>query len=357
MSTAFYKFTLFILLLLCFTAVSAQNITGIWRGHFTSEFGDQYKLEVQVEQTRKNGVTGVTYSYLSTVFYGKATATGYVKTTSKKILLQEIKTVELKMSGGSVACIMKYDLTYTKSGNEEFLEGSYSSFYEKTTYGSKRGDNCGGGTVFLRKVQTSDFYVEPFLRNNPIKKPSTNTTVKKNTPKLPVQNTKPSVQKPVTKPKQDLVKKEKELPKRDTIQTRKQDPVVIEQPKIEKPKFTVPATTRSRTNDLTQTFIVKNEKITVKLYDNGEVDGDTVTVYMDGKPVLSNKMLSTTPLSITLEMDEDNSEHVLIMVAENLGRIPPNTSLMIVQDGDKRYEVRITSTEQKNAMVRFKYRK
>ena len=54
-------------------------------------------------------------------------------------------------------------------------------------------------------------------------------------------------------------------------------------------------------------------------------------------------------------MDDENEEHVLVLVAENLGRIPPNTSLMIVQDGDKRYEVRITSTEQKNAMVRFRY--
>jgi hypothetical protein len=45
------------------------------------------------------------------------------------------------------------------------------------------------------------------------------------------------------------------------------------------------------------------------------------------------------------------------MVAENMGRIPPNTSLMIVQDGDKRYQVSITSTEQKNAMVRFRYQK
>jgi hypothetical protein len=56
-------------------------------------------------------------------------------------------------------------------------------------------------------------------------------------------------------------------------------------------------------------------------------------------------------------MTEYEPELVLVMVAENLGRIPPNTSLMIVQDGDKRYEVRITSTEQKNAMVRFRYQK
>ena len=54
-------------------------------------------------------------------------------------------------------------------------------------------------------------------------------------------------------------------------------------------------------------------------------------------------------------MDEDNAEHELVMVAENLGEIPPNTSLMVVTAGDQRFEVRITSTEQKNAMVRFKY--
>jgi hypothetical protein len=39
------------------------------------------------------------------------------------------------------------------------------------------------------------------------------------------------------------------------------------------------------------------------------------------------------------------------MVAENLGSIPPNTSLMIVTAGTKRYEVYISSNEQRNAKV------
>ena len=95
----------------------------------------------------------------------------------------------------------------------------------------------------------------------------------------------------------------------------------------------------------------------MRLYDNGEIDGDTISVYLDGIPLVSNKGLSTSPITLQLEMDEDNAEHVLIMVAENLGRIPPNTSLMLVHDGDKRYQVSITSTEQKNAMVRFRYQK
>jgi hypothetical protein len=106
---------------------------------------------------------------------------------------------------------------------------------------------------------------------------------------------------------------------------------------------------------LAQTIIVTSNEISVRLYDNGEVDDDTVSVYMDNRIALANKRLSTVPINLTLKLDNDNPEHVLVMVAENLGRIPPNTSLMIVQDGDKRYQVRITSTNQKNAMVRFKY--
>jgi type IV secretory pathway VirB9-like protein len=43
------------------------------------------------------------------------------------------------------------------------------------------------------------------------------------------------------------------------------------------------------------------------------------------------------------------------MVADNLGRIPPNTALMIVTTGGKRYELFIASTEQRNAKVIIEY--
>ena len=41
------------------------------------------------------------------------------------------------------------------------------------------------------------------------------------------------------------------------------------------------------------------------------------------------------------------------MVANNLGSIPPNTSLMYVYAGPQRYEVFISSNEQTNAKVIF----
>jgi hypothetical protein len=56
-------------------------------------------------------------------------------------------------------------------------------------------------------------------------------------------------------------------------------------------------------------------------------------------------------------MDNQNDIQELTMVAENLGKIPPNTALMIVEAGNQRFRVQLTSTEQKNAVVRFRYEK
>jgi hypothetical protein len=375
MNARFLRFSLLFVLLILFTgeALIAQNLTGIWRGYFITEGSEQYKLEIQIEQSPRKGLGGVTYSYLTTVFYGKTTLTGSLNTSTKTVLIQEIKTVELRMAGGSVACLMKYLMRYVKSGNEEFLEGHYTSKYEKTNQRQNilKDEGCGGGQVFLRKVPTSDFYVESFLRDNPTgkKKPPvpvkdvTKTPVKKpvakpaTTPKNPSSNTTGAVKKPAPKTASPVAKKPlpDNKPKVDTV--RKAPPIVVnpEPKKLPVPTLSIPPTTRSRQNELAQTIIVTSNEISVRLYDNGEVDDDTISVYLDNKIALANKRLSTLPINLTLKLDNENPEHVLIMVAENLGRIPPNTSIMIVQDGDKRYQVRITSTNQKNAMVRFKY--
>jgi hypothetical protein len=352
----------FLFLLLSLFSFS-QDISGIWRGYFITEDGDQYKYEVQLDQSKKNSLSGVTYSYLDTRFYGKATFTGNYAKASNAALVQEIKTVELKMAGGSVACIMKCRLVYSTSGKEEFLEGIYTSTYEKNDkyFDIKRGGNCGGGKVFLRKVATSDFYIEPFLRNKqPGSNPPKVETEKTNVVKKPVTNkpvTKPVVKKTV--PKKNPVVKTPVVDKPVVVErnTRKPvDQIVVNTKPVER-KITIPPTIRERKNELIKTIGVINNEIEISLYDNGEIDDDTISIYLDGALILANKRLSNKPIIYKLKMDEVDAEHTLIMVAENLGRIPPNTSLMIIQDGDKRYQVSITSTEQKNAMVRFRYEK
>ncbi len=117
----------------------------------------------------------------------------------------------------------------------------------------------------------------------------------------------------------------------------------------------VPRELRTRTNELVKTIYTNSKEITVNLYDNGTIDNDTISVYLNNALVINKQRLTEKPISFKFTLDEDEDEHEVVMVAENLGEIPPNTSLMVVRAGDKRYEVRITSTEQKNAVVVFKF--
>lgn len=356
------RYLLFLILLTSFTQSTslAQNLTGIWRGYFVTDGFEQYKFELQVKQTGTS-VTGVSYSYLSTVFYGKATLVGNYNKNGQSALIREIKTVELRMSGGSQACIMKCVFKYERSGKEEFLEGTFTSKFENDGFINKKGDNCGGGKVYLRRVTTSDFYIEPFLRGKikttpvivnkaPVKKTSPAPAPEK---KTVTPKPEPAIKKPVVKTNPPIVKTNPPIKKIDTVKITT-PPVVKNNPPVVIPK---PSVLKSRTNELVKTLIVNSPDVTVKLYDNGEIDGDTISVYLDNKLVLSSKMLTASPLIVKLKMDEENDEHELVMVAENLGRIPPNTSLMIVEAGGQRFDVRITSTQQKNAVVRFKYQK
>lgn len=332
-------------------SISAQDITGIWRGYFITEGFERYKFELQVRQTG-GSISGVSYSYLSTVFYGKATLTGIFSKGQQSAMIKEIKTVELKMSGGSQACIMKCIFDYEKSGNEEFLEGTFTSAFEKNSFMNKRGDNCGSGKVYLRKVTSSDFYIEPFLRG----KVKTAPVIINQAPvkKVPEKTVPPVVKNSETKnnppvvPKPDPVVNE---PKKDSIikaPVNKPNPI---------PDIPKPAVLKDRSNELVKVITVYDPEVSIKIYDNGEIDDDTISVYYDNKLLLSNKRLSASPIILKLKIEDDQQDHELILVAENLGRIPPNTSLMIVEAGGQRFDVRITSTEQKNAVVRFKYQK
>ena len=107
----------------------------------------------------------------------------------------------------------------------------------------------------------------------------------------------------------------------------------------------------SRTNSLVKRIETEAGEIRIDLYDNGEIDGDTVSIYHNNVLMMAHARLSQKPLTVRISVDKDHPHHELIMVAENLGSIPPNTSLMIITAGTKRYQAFISSTEQKNAKV------
>lgn len=111
---------------------------------------------------------------------------------------------------------------------------------------------------------------------------------------------------------------------------------------------------KDREKEVVQTITIDTSEIKIELYDNAEIDGDTVTIFLNNTLLLYKKMLTDKPLTLTITAFP-NTDYEFMMYADNLGRIPPNTSLMIITAGKKRYEMRISSSEQKSAVVRFRY--
>lgn len=112
-----------------------------------------------------------------------------------------------------------------------------------------------------------------------------------------------------------------------------------------------------RKNELVKEIYVDTGTIKLDFYDNGQVDGDTISVYVNNVTIVSQKMLTTKPLTIFVTIDLNKTLQEVIMVGENLGSIPPNTALMIINANDKRYQLFLTSDDKKNALVRFIYEK
>jgi hypothetical protein len=104
-----------------------------------------------------------------------------------------------------------------------------------------------------------------------------------------------------------------------------------------------------------KTVTLKSPDVTIQLYDDGVIDGDTVTVLINNKLLLYRQMLTDRPLTLHFNAFP-GTEYELVMYADNLGTIPPNTALMMVTAGSEKIEVFMSSSEQNSATVRFVYK-
>lgn len=134
-------------------------------------------------------------------------------------------------------------------------------------------------------------------------------------------------------------------------------PVVTAKPTVPQ-KETVEANLGNRSIETIQTVYFKTDSVKLTLYDNGEVDGDVVSVILNGRIIMEKKTLSTNPIAEMVYFTPEMGDSLqMIMFAENLGSIAPNTGLLIVQDGRDRYEIRFSGDLNKNAAIIFKRRK
>lgn len=124
-----------------------------------------------------------------------------------------------------------------------------------------------------------------------------------------------------------------------------------------KPDETLESRFSKRQNIYNMDLEVASDSVRVSIYDNGDIDGDTVSIFLNRQPVLIKQALTARAMNIYLALDKTKETQEISMFAENLGKIPPNTALMIVSDGVNRYEVYLSSSLAQNATVRLRRKK
>jgi len=203
--------------------------------------------------------------------------------------------------------------------------------------------------VVQKPVETVAAKVTPPKTNEPVTKPITTPQ------KTEIVAAKPVVQKPaapvVAKVAPPVVIKAPE---------KTPDPVIVKAPAVKKPEVLDPLAATDAGNrrvENIQALYFKSDSLELILYDNGEVDGDTVSVIMNGTVIMPRVGLSTNAVKKMIDTKAAGDSIQLVMYAESLGSLPPNTGLLIVYDGKDRYEIRFSGDMQKSSGIVFRRRK
>ncbi len=140
-------------------------------------------------------------------------------------------------------------------------------------------------------------------------------------------------------------------------------PAASTRPPVRKEAQAPPATTipaafvKERTTKELQTVWFRSDSLQLALYDNGEIDGDTVSVFLNEELIMPRQGLKETAVRKTIYLPPGTEEATLLLYAENLGKYPPNTGLLVVRDGDDVYQVRFSADLKENAAIRFRRKK
>jgi hypothetical protein len=130
-------------------------------------------------------------------------------------------------------------------------------------------------------------------------------------------------------------------------------PIDIEQP-AELARIQHNLKLAQRETEVVTTLSLDTSTIRLDIYDNAEIDNDTVTIFLNDKLLLYRQRLTDKPLTLEVKAFPQ-TDYELVMYADNLGSIPPNTALLLVTAGRRRHELRLSASDKKNAAVRFRY--
>jgi len=331
--------TVFLLLFTGLSSIKAQMITGVWKGKINRQ-----KVEVKIIQNGDN-LTGTSYYYESNGIYRRYSIKGYFDPGTNEAVwwddeLLEEKTGRLS-TPGKVPLLSRADFN-CPGGDRMMLDGKASKVDD---------ENQKAGDVDLDKTDDSnfpdewDFVIENYTTgaNDPdvidsigalaSAKPVSEEPVQTMAEEKPVTNVNPLGGTPVEPPVQKV-----EEPKIVQVPAK---PMTIEE------KFV------ARKKVFNTEIPVSGDSIELRFYDNAQIDGDSISLFLNDKLIFEHIRLTEKAYTVKLPVNALSASNELIMVAENLGSIPPNTSYMVALVEEKRYEARLESTEGSSAMIRL----
>lgn len=113
------------------------------------------------------------------------------------------------------------------------------------------------------------------------------------------------------------------------------------------------STDTSRDVDVQESFEVHHKHVRIRVWDRNEIDGDVVSLFLNDQ--LIRKDLKLKRRKKTFKVKLKPGSNILVMYAENLGDIPPNTAALEVKDGKKKRNVNLVSDNGKSGAVELIY--
>lgn len=96
-----------------------------------------------------------------------------------------------------------------------------------------------------------------------------------------------------------------------------------------------------RNVDVERVLEVKNKTVRIRVWDNGTVDGDVLSLFLNGEQILKNYRVTRQKHETIVKLDKPTN--FIILHAINLGSISPNTVAVSVDDGTQEQVVIISS--------------
>jgi len=337
---------LFAFFLLTFEFSHAQMVTGIWHGKI-----DKQKAEVKLVQNG-DSLAGTAYYFESPTRYRRYSIKGYRDETDNSVVWWDDQLLEDKTKGLNLLPRNKQ----TSSRADFNCPGGGVMMLDGKTYADE-DQKKPGGEIHLSKVDEASFkdewddLIENYTvgANDPDIIDSVSVaTQPRATVETPVRTISEEKTKTISVP---IPVSKNEDPKKEVISvpaTKQENKVEtnIAPPTIEQ-KFT------SRQKVFTKEIPVSGDSIELDFYDNAEIDGDSISLFLNGKLIFEHIRLTEKAYTVKLPVTALQENNELIMVAENLGAIPPNTSYMVALIGDKRYDAQLASTENSSAMIKL----